>query len=132
MAAVTAVLSRYPEAVITEVTHPATGLPAKQNWLPTIKEVTDACRAALEPIASQMAWDKAVAETMASRRQEESGKENALSLVELKAKYGPNWGLDIGPEKPKPTFKAPNAADLAAHYREFGLAFKPKTDQAAE
>src|SRR6185437_886864 len=43
VAALTAILARYPEEVITAVTHPATGLPSMKSWLPTVKEVTDAC-----------------------------------------------------------------------------------------
>src|SRR5258706_8668910 len=48
VAAITAILARYPEEGITTVTHPATGLPSKKTWLPSVKEVADACDEALE------------------------------------------------------------------------------------
>ena len=43
VAAITATLARYPEDVIISVTHPATGLPSQKSFLPTVKEVFDAC-----------------------------------------------------------------------------------------
>jgi hypothetical protein len=49
VAAIAAILSRYPQEVMTSVTHPATGLPSKKSWLPTVKEVVDACNEAHEP-----------------------------------------------------------------------------------
>ena len=67
MAAITAILARYPEEVITTVTHPATGLPSKRNWLPTIKEVADACAEAMVPIIEKQNHDRCVAEQMATR-----------------------------------------------------------------
>lgn len=42
-AAVAAVLSDYPQAVIDYVTDPRTGLPVKSKWLPTVFEVKQAC-----------------------------------------------------------------------------------------
>jgi hypothetical protein len=48
VAAITAILARYPEEVMTQVTHPATGLPSKKGWLPTVKEVCDACNEAVD------------------------------------------------------------------------------------
>ena len=40
---VVAVLSRYTIEIIREVTEPATGLPSKSNWLPTIAEIRTEC-----------------------------------------------------------------------------------------
>jgi hypothetical protein len=42
-AAVAAILAEYPVEVIKAVTDPRTGLPRKVSWLPTVKEVSDAC-----------------------------------------------------------------------------------------
>jgi hypothetical protein len=42
-AAVTAVLSDYPQEVIDYITDPRTGLPVKSKWLPTVFEVKQAC-----------------------------------------------------------------------------------------
>ena len=43
-----------------------------------------------------------------------------------KAKHGPNYGLKTLPEKPKSTFKAPSAEELAKHYAKYKLAYEPK------
>ena len=53
-AAVVAVLARWPREVITVVTEPATGIPSKINWLPSIAEITKACEDAYQPIARQI------------------------------------------------------------------------------
>lgn len=58
-AAVAAILAEYPVEVIKAVTDPRTGLPRKVSWLPTVKEVSDACedekrhRAALNNLAEK-------------------------------------------------------------------------------
>lgn len=44
-AAGAAVLSEYTIEVVDVVTDPRSGLPSKINWLPTIKEIRDACEA---------------------------------------------------------------------------------------
>ena len=49
VAAITATLARYPEDVIRDVTHPATGLPIQKDFLPTVREVHLACEAIMQP-----------------------------------------------------------------------------------
>jgi hypothetical protein len=44
------VLARYPESVVVAVTEPATGIPSKLKWPPSIAEVVEACNAAMAPI----------------------------------------------------------------------------------
>jgi len=44
-AAIIAILSDYPDEVQRTVTDPRAGLPARVQWLPTPKEVKDACDA---------------------------------------------------------------------------------------
>jgi hypothetical protein len=53
-AAVVAVLVRWPPEVIMKVTEPATGIPSKINWLPSIAEITQACEDAYEPIRARL------------------------------------------------------------------------------
>lgn len=127
VAAIGAVLSRYPEQVITEVTHPVTGLPKDKNWLPTVKEVHDACEAAAAPIHNRQRFARIVAETMAERAEVDT-RPPRPTREELEARYGRNWGLtslDEPERKPKP---APTAEELKAHYEKFNLAFKPKEE----
>jgi hypothetical protein len=59
--AVIAVLLRYPPDVITAVTEPATGIPSKVKWLPTIAEIVEACDLALAPVLRQRERDRVVA-----------------------------------------------------------------------
>jgi hypothetical protein len=53
-AAVVAVLVRWPVDVITSVTEPATGLPSKCQWLPSIAEITAACQESYEPTKARL------------------------------------------------------------------------------
>lgn len=98
VAAITAILARYPEQVITSVTHPATGLPSKKSWLPTVKEVTDACDDTLEPIVQNGLRLKRIKEQFEAREREAKGERPTLE--QLKEKYGPRWGISaVRPEK---------------------------------
>jgi hypothetical protein len=106
VAAVTAVLSHFTEEVITAVTHPVTGLPKKSSWLPTIKEVNDACNEAIEPIRQHEARLKRIKEQLEMREREDRGEKPTLE--QLKEKYGPNWGIG----RPDPAIdRAANAAE---------------------
>ena len=64
-----------------------------------------------------------VAETLADR---DVDKSDRPSREDLKAKYGENWGLTSLDEPARKAVPAPSKEDLAAHYREYGLGFKPK------
>lgn len=114
MAAITAVLARYPEEVITAVTHPVTGLPSKKGWLPTVKEVTEACADAVAPIAENEARLKRVKEQLEMRERMELGERP--SLEQLQEKYGKDWGITIEPERQGKPFKAPSWDEITATY----------------
>lgn len=114
VAAITAVLARYPEEVITAVTHPVTGLPSKKGWLPTVKEVTEACAEAVAPIAENEARLKRIREQMEMRERMERGERP--SIEQMRAKYGENWGITIEPERQGKPFKAPSWGEIAATY----------------
>lgn len=115
VAAITAILSRYPEEVMTSVTHPVSGLPSKSSWLPTIKEVTDACNAAVEPIVQNEARLKRIKEQFEMREREARGVKPTLE--QLRAKYGKDWGLNPsgGGEKAMPV-AAPSWDEIAKSY----------------
>lgn len=82
--AVSDVLSRYPDEVILAVSDPGTGVPARLKWLPSIKEIVDACDDAMEPILRARADEE--------RRQRKALPEPApkpkLSIDEIEAKLG--------------------------------------------
>jgi hypothetical protein len=57
VAAVVAVLSDYPLDIVTAVTNPSTGIPAKLKWLPTIAEIKTACEDIAGPRRRITEWE---------------------------------------------------------------------------
>lgn len=115
VAAITAILAHYPEEVITAVTHPVSGLPSKKGWLPTVKEVTDACAEAVEPIVQNELRLKRIKEQLEMRERVARGEKPTLE--QLHEKYGKGWGLNPsgGGEKAEPV-AAPSWAKITDVY----------------
>jgi hypothetical protein len=67
IAAVVAVLARYPESVIRDVTEPASGLPARLKWLPTIAEIREECDVLDARIKRREERERQIAEQFAAR-----------------------------------------------------------------
>lgn len=67
MRAFVAVFMRYPENVVVAVTEPATGMPAKLKWPPSIAEVVAACDIEIAPMLRQLRRDEIKYETQARR-----------------------------------------------------------------
>lgn len=131
VAAITAVLARYPEEIITQVTHPVTGLPGNgKGWLPTVKEVVDACNEAHEPILQNELRLKRIREQMEMREREDRGERPTMQ--QLKAKYGPNWGIGEEEAAKRVVVAAPTIEQLRHHYQHYDLAFRPKNHQELE
>jgi hypothetical protein len=63
------VLSRFPEDVIRDVTHPATGLPIRCDFLPTVAEVHRACQAIMQPRLEAEARRRRVEQQLIERKQ---------------------------------------------------------------
>jgi hypothetical protein len=123
------VLARFPRDVITAITHPVTGLPSKKDWLPTVKEVYEACNEAFAPVAENEARLKRIKEQVEMRERAEKGERP--TMAQLKEKYGENWGIGE-PEKPiERKSQAPTVEQLRHHYAHYNLAFKPKDEDAA-
>lgn len=68
VAAITATLARYPEDIIRDVTNPASGLPTKKDFLPTVKEVFEACEEIMQPRRMAEARQDRIARQIAERR----------------------------------------------------------------
>lgn len=90
VSAIAAVLADYEPDVIQSVTDPRSGLPSKSDWPPTVREVKSACEEIAGPRRRAQDWDRAAAENL---RQRALPPPPRPTLEELKAKYGPNWGL---------------------------------------
>ena len=132
VAAITATLARYPEQVITAVTHPSTGIIVEVKWLPSVMEVREACEREMLPIKTKLARAQRIAEQMEARRIEDEQKAAKPSYDQLKAKYGPDWGIETSEQKRRPPAPAPTIEQLRHHYQHYNLAFKPKDREAAE
>lgn len=76
---------------MTSVTHPATGLPAKKGWLPTIKEVVEACDEAVEFQVQHDARLKRIKEQLEMRERADRGEKPTLE--QLHEKYGRTYGI---------------------------------------
>lgn len=124
--AIMAVLARYPEQVITDVTHPTTGLPKKKGWLPTVKEVFDACEEAVEFSVQHAARLKRIKDQMEARAREDRGEKP--TLAQLKERFGENWGLEPTAKVKTPDEKTEEnraafereSARVRAEYAEMG------------
>ena len=124
--AVASTLARYPDQVIYDVTDPRSGLPAQLTWMPSIKEVFDACERALAPIRDQIEREKRIAEQMEARRLEDEARATKPTYDQLKAKYGPDWGISNATKAKGPPTPAPTTDQLRHHYQHYDLEFKPK------
>jgi hypothetical protein len=113
VAAITATLARYSEAIITEVTHPATGLPSRSSWLPTIKEVFEACEILAQRVLRMQERERRVHEQLAAREVDEARPR--ASIADLKAKHGEDWGLTA--KDAKPSAPAPSWKEIVTTYR---------------
>ena len=86
------VLEQYPDEVIVYVTDPRTGVQRKSKWPPTISEIVEACDGRVAELARIDRFENFA--RIAGPALLEPPREKRLSKEELKAKYGPNWGLD--------------------------------------
>lgn len=91
LTAIAAVLSTYHPACMDAVTDPRFGIQTRIKFIPTASEVREACENYMEPIRRAEALDRRYAQT----REAIAGNERKrLTADELRAKYGPNWGLE--------------------------------------
>jgi hypothetical protein len=70
VAAISATLARYSEEIITAVTHPVSGLPSKKTWLPTVKEVFDACEEQANRSYQAEARERRIKDQLAERERD--------------------------------------------------------------
>lgn len=129
MVSLGAVLEQYPDDVVLYVSDPRTGIQRDSKWPPTINEIVTA----LDSRASDLKWKK----RFENWGQNESlmiepPREERLSLDELKAKYGENWGLTSLNSKTttQDEKQAPSWGDIQRMYQDnpglMGRLMKPK------
>lgn len=96
IAGVVAVLSRYSIEIIREVTEPATGLPSKLNWLPTLAEIHKECDV-LEERAKRKVYLAQQLEQQFAERETPVDRSHRPTYEELRARCH-EVGLMIGPK----------------------------------
>jgi hypothetical protein len=107
------VLEDYPNDVIVYVTDPRSGMQRHLKWPPTISEIVEACNDRMADLARQERfrnWGKS--ETLLLDPPEQSKP----TLDELKAKHGPNWGINVEDPEAKPKAQAPVWEQVIASY----------------
>lgn len=83
----------YPPEAVQYVVDPLTGLPGQSEWLPTLAKVKAALDSRAFTIAQAAEREERIARQLAERKQAEEAVKRKPTFEELKAKYGPNWGL---------------------------------------
>lgn len=68
VAAVTAVLARYPNEIVRQITDPVQGVPSHCKFLPTVAELTEALNKAMAPNWSEYREAVRIGEQLAERR----------------------------------------------------------------
>jgi hypothetical protein len=80
------VLARYPEDIVIKVTEPATGIPSKLKWPPSIAEVVDACNEAMAPILRE--FDRKMTAYRQARLLAPPPPGPKMTVAEMEAKLG--------------------------------------------
>lgn len=123
-AAVAAIFDEYDDEIVQIVTDPRTGLPSKCQWLPTIKEVREACETLKQEMTDAIGRERDLQRQFSDRKKyeaEQAAKRNRTpeqqakvdaALAEAAAKLGP--GLDKGQTR------APSA-EAIDHHRDLLL-----------
>jgi hypothetical protein len=92
---------RYPEEVVVAVTEPATGIPAKLKWPPSIAEVVAECDSELAPMLRQLYRDQVTYDRKARIAcAVPFDIQPRPSLEELQAARGEHFGLTPPPDDP--------------------------------
>lgn len=113
-ASVSMVLEDYPDEVIMFCTDPKTGIQRRYEWPPTIANIVKeldnelAHRQRLDGFRNWGKQDSALPEAPRGQRP---------TLEEMKAKYGPNWGLTPHEPKTGETFKSKSWDAIVEMYR---------------
>ncbi|UFW91011.1 hypothetical protein BjapCC829_21715 [Bradyrhizobium barranii] len=123
MGAIAAVLQCYAPDVVQHVCDPRTGVPGKLKWMPSVAEVKSACDDRMAEKARKRRfenWGLNNVDADERERMKDQGllpppRERRPTLDELKAKYGPNWGIGGDVEPVKTLQRVRTKADYIAH-----------------
>jgi hypothetical protein len=119
------VLMSYPRDIALLVCDPLRGLPATQDWIPSIaqlKSALDSKVAELERIRRYLNWGKK------SEVLELTKEEPRPTMQQLVEKYGPNWGIKSDNDGLRDPSPGMSKNELRDHYSKYQLA-KRKRDE---
>lgn len=116
--AATAVLARYPEAIVRQVCDPVRGLPSQDKWLPSIAEIRMTCDAAMRPALEQERRDRVREETLAGR----TGRKAPVGSPEHRRVVEGFAALRASMEDNPDPARAPNWRDMTPKAAEARLA----------
>jgi hypothetical protein len=89
--AMASVLECYPEDVVRRVTAPRTGITGRSKFLPSVAEVRQACEDEIEWARKVERRQKMLSDHVA---QLEAPKSERPSIEDIKAKLGPDYGIE--------------------------------------
>ena len=103
-----AVLASYPRSVAMRADDPLKGVPRETRFLPTPADViawcereTEELRRIVRPVEHSEEIRRQAAVREEEERQLQDARAKRPTYEELRAKYGPNWGIS-NPDKPAP------------------------------
>jgi hypothetical protein len=114
ISAVVSVLARYPIGIIREVTEPATGLPARLKWLPTIAEIREECEILAQRELRKVQREQQIRAQLEYRDQLQIPDMRPRKTYEQLVEECHAIGLMIGP-------KAKQPVDMGAFRQKHGI-----------
>lgn len=114
MTGVVNLLATYPEWVAERIMSTTTGLPAKHTFLPSIKEIREACEAEYSVTRRAIEWEAMTREQTKLLAGPPSAPRPTYD--ELRAKYGDNWGLKTSERGAK--WSPRSVGEIAAEIKE--------------
>jgi hypothetical protein len=129
------VLKGYPLSVVDRLTNESKpeALQLKHKFPPRLAEIKEAADALMSEKTQREARASRIAEQIAARAEAEQPKGDRPSYAELKAKYGPTFGIDPdGGERKvvENTFRTMNGDELRAYYANHSEQSKGLTGSA--
>jgi hypothetical protein len=131
VAAISAMLAQYPDWIVIKVTDPMRGIPSEMDFLPTVKEVRDACEKLMTPFRQEQERQERIKQQLADR---EIDKSERLTYQELCEKYGGDgrgsWGLETHEKRRAESDRSKNDQFLDPDEDERLRGLYPKKDVA--
>jgi hypothetical protein len=129
------VLKAYPLSVVNRLTNEteSEALQLKHRFPPRLAEIKEAAEAIMAEKAREQGRKDRLAQQFAEREAAEAPKGDRPTVAELKAKYGPTYGIDPdGGERKvvENTFRAMNGDELRAYYANHSEQSKGLTGSA--